>query len=960
MAPPFHRLSLEDFAELLARFPFTRRVNAVHLHHTWRPRHADFRGHDTIVAMWRHHTEVNGWSDIAQHVTIDPEGMIWLGRNWNRAPASASGHNGSAVVGPFMIEMIGDFDVGRDRLEGAQRDAALRVVALVQKRFELAPETLRFHREMSTKTCPGSGVDYAELLEEVRKLHAAEAIVAARVAAGGAASLPFGADALALSDVLSAASRGGGAAADAADAEPQEEEGGVVPARPAREGPFERAARGGRLSAEQLAALRPHVINLRQGEFSRDGLFATAAGDVDAIFDDHLAGEIAAARAQGRKLKLLFYAHGGLVSESAALRIAAGHVEWWRRNQVYPVYFVWETGLFETIGQLLERVRLRSRAAARDVWDFTTDPLVEAAVRALYGVEVWGGMKRSAERASAPGLGAHYTAQKLAAFCAAHGADVELHAVGHSAGSIFHAHFLPAALDAGVPGFRTVHFLAPALRVDLFKDAVAPRLGEGLEHLTVYTMRKDVERADHCKGVYRKSLLYLIHHALEVEREAPILGLEESLRADDELRRIFGLGPLPSPVAEVVWSPTVADAGRGASRATSHGGFDDDPATMNSVLRRVLDVEDAAPIRSFLPSDPRSPRGGWEDAVDWPDGLVFGAAEPQGAIVAPPGAAVAPAAGAAAVYGGAGRGGSGRRRALCVGIDEYRRSPLSGCVADARLWASTLAGLGFEAPVLLLNEQATRSAILETLRRLVHESREGDVVVFQFSGHGTQLPDASGDEAGEDTPDRDEALCPHDMDAGAFVLDDDVAEVFAAIPAGVNVTCFIDCCHSGTISRFGVGSAAAGRSRAADERPRFLTADASMIEAHRRFRSQLGWRRAAVPRGPESMREVLFSACRSTELAWESNGQGEFTLRATRILASGIGGLTNERFAERVRREFGPNPRQHPELDCAPAAASRGLLQPIGAPALVAAGGGGGSSSPSLGELLRRIADLFD
>src|SRR5690606_28475589 len=149
--------------------------------------------------------------------------------------------------------------------------------------------------------------------------------------------------------------------------------------------------------------------------------------------------------------------------------------------------------------------------------------------------------------------------QKLAAFCEAHGADVELHAVGHSAGSIFHAHFLPAALDAGVLEFRTVHFLAPAMRVDLFKDALVPRLGEGLEHLTVYTMRKDVERADHCKGVYRKSLLYLIHHALEVERVAPILVPEESLLAADELRRIFRLGPLPSPGRAAVWLPAAAD-----------------------------------------------------------------------------------------------------------------------------------------------------------------------------------------------------------------------------------------------------------------------------------------------------------------------------------------------------------------------------------------------------------------
>jgi hypothetical protein len=37
------------------------------------------------------------------------------------------------------------------------------------------------------------------------------------------------------------------------------------------------------------------------------------------------------------------------------------------------------------------------------------------------------------------------------------------------------------------------------------------------------------------------------------------------------------------------------------------------------------------------------------------------------------------------------------------------------------------------------------------------------------------------------------------------VIDDDVAEIFQRLPAGVNLSCFIDCCHSGTISRFAVG-----------------------------------------------------------------------------------------------------------------------------------------------------------
>jgi hypothetical protein len=79
----------------------------------WRPRQRDYKGLATIEAMWRHHTETNRWSDIAQHVTVAPDGTIWLCRNFNWAPASAAGFNGNSTSGPFMIEMIGDFDIGR-------------------------------------------------------------------------------------------------------------------------------------------------------------------------------------------------------------------------------------------------------------------------------------------------------------------------------------------------------------------------------------------------------------------------------------------------------------------------------------------------------------------------------------------------------------------------------------------------------------------------------------------------------------------------------------------------------------------------------------------------------------------------------------------------------------------------------------------------------------------------------
>lgn len=176
--PPenFRQLTRDQFAQVLALYPFTRRIDAVHMHHTWKPDHADYTGRDTIVGMWRYHTQVNGWSDIAQHVSIAPDGSIWTGRDWNRPPASASGYNGSAAVGPFMFETIGNFDKGKDRLTGEQLASVVAVIALVQRHFLLGPESLRFHRAMTDqKTCPGTGVDRDQMLALVAKFKPATA-----------------------------------------------------------------------------------------------------------------------------------------------------------------------------------------------------------------------------------------------------------------------------------------------------------------------------------------------------------------------------------------------------------------------------------------------------------------------------------------------------------------------------------------------------------------------------------------------------------------------------------------------------------------------------------------------------------------------------------------------------------------------------------------------------------------
>jgi hypothetical protein len=162
------------FAAAVAAFDWgAGRIGEVHWHHTYIPNHAHFRargGERLVRDMYRYHTATRGWRHLGQHVTIDPDGVIWRGRPWNLAPASAVGHNGhDDGVHPFMFEMIGDFRAGHDALTGAQLDAALLVTAIVQRRFGLGADALRFHREMQPTSCPGD-LDKADIVAGVEKM----------------------------------------------------------------------------------------------------------------------------------------------------------------------------------------------------------------------------------------------------------------------------------------------------------------------------------------------------------------------------------------------------------------------------------------------------------------------------------------------------------------------------------------------------------------------------------------------------------------------------------------------------------------------------------------------------------------------------------------------------------------------------------------------------------------------
>ncbi len=142
-------------------------------------------------------------------------------------------------------------------------------------------------------------------------------------------------------------------------------------------------------------------------------------------------------------------------------------LKFWRQNNVYPISFVWETGLRESIMDIVHGLGGTRSLAARSVGEDLADAVLEAAAR-QGGKAVWGQMKRSAEVAVLDGGGGLLVADRMRELWNQHHADLEIHAAGHSAGSIFHSHFLPALLS------RKAAAGAPPLDAP---DAALPRAG---------------------------------------------------------------------------------------------------------------------------------------------------------------------------------------------------------------------------------------------------------------------------------------------------------------------------------------------------------------------------------------------------------------------------------------------------------------------------------------------------
>lgn len=140
------------------------------------------------------------------------------------------------------------------------------------------------------------------------------------------------------------------------------------------------------------------------------------------------------------------------------------------------------------------------------------------------------------------------------------------------------------------------------------------------------------------------------------------------------------------------------------------------------------------------------------------------------------------------------------KRSLHIGINDYPGTSmdLNGCVNDAVAWRHALASRGFDDQTEMLDSAATKRAMLALIGDIVSKTGRNDISVITYSGHGSWVPDADGDEADG----RDEALCPYDMTMiGEVLTDDELHEIFSNRKQGARIIFISDSCHSGSVTR---------------------------------------------------------------------------------------------------------------------------------------------------------------
>lgn len=145
-----------------------------------------------------------------------------------------------------------------------------------------------------------------------------------------------------------------------------------------------------------------------------------------------------------------------------------------------------------------------------------------------------------------------------------------------------------------------------------------------------------------------------------------------------------------------------------------------------------------------------------------------------------------------------------RSKALLFGLNYAHTTDakLNGCINDVRNMAAYLTDV-LKIPTVLCYtddtdmEHTSALGILQSLNQMAIDSWKEDLdfVWIHYSGHGTYVTDASGDERDG----KDECLVPSDFKNAGVVPDDYIQKVMRNFNPKTRVVIVWDCCHSATL-----------------------------------------------------------------------------------------------------------------------------------------------------------------
>lgn len=169
------RYKQDQFARQIQYFDFgstppTRLV----IHHTYNPKLDEWNGRPTYRGILNYYKR-KGW-EAYPHFFVAPDG-VWCmsdpyepgihagdGNATYKLPGGklVKGYGWKYVPGAILhdyslgIEIVGDYD--KKRWSGKMKERALHTISTLRKKLDIDDKHIEFHRDYSTKSCPGDAI----------------------------------------------------------------------------------------------------------------------------------------------------------------------------------------------------------------------------------------------------------------------------------------------------------------------------------------------------------------------------------------------------------------------------------------------------------------------------------------------------------------------------------------------------------------------------------------------------------------------------------------------------------------------------------------------------------------------------------------------------------------------------------------------------------------------------------